>query len=285
MSAGRRAATSVMAGPVVMALALMALLAVALAVPAQGRELCTLVVDPAQGDVLHRSGPDCDRRVTPASTFKLALAIIGFDAGLLSGPHAPRLSWRPGDPDWAGPAWREDTDPTRWLAVSVVWYSQRLTHALGAEALAERVRGFDYGNADMRGDPGQDNGLDRAWIGSSLAISPQEQARFLRRLLSHDLPVAPEAAAQTLAITPRFAAGGWTLHGKTGAAAPRRADGRLDRARSWGWFVGWAERAGRRLVFVRLTQGEGGPGRPAGHATRDALLAAWPTLAESAERP
>ena len=66
--------------------------------------------------------------------------------------------------------------------------------------------------------------------------------------------------------------------GKTGTAYPRHADRSFNYARGWGWFVGWAERKGERLVFVRLTQArqrrEGSPG----NLTRAALLADWPGL-------
>jgi beta-lactamase class D len=40
------------------------------------------------------------------------------------------LAFKEGDPDWGGDNWRQPTDPTRWLKYSVVWYSQRITHAL-----------------------------------------------------------------------------------------------------------------------------------------------------------
>ena len=76
----------------------------------------------------------------------------------------PVLDYREGDPDWGGEEWKQPTDPTRWLKYSVVWYSQRITHALGAERLTAYANAFSYGNADFSGDPGKNNGLERAWI-------------------------------------------------------------------------------------------------------------------------
>jgi beta-lactamase class D len=253
-----------------------AALSFAAASPAAARTLCTLVADAADGRVLVEAG-DCAGRVTPASTFKVPLALMGFDAGVIADVHAPVLTIRPGEPDWLGDAWRQPTDPTRWMKYSVVWYSQRIATALGVERLARTAEAFGYGNADFSGDAGKDNGLERAWIGSSLQVSPREQVAFLRRLVRHELPVSPHAVAMTEAIVETFPAGGWTIHGKTGSAFPRRADGSLDRDRAWGWFVGWAERDGRTLVFARLTQTEK-RGGPAGPATRDGLLADWPAL-------
>jgi len=267
-----------------LSLPLLALTALILAVQAPGlahaqdrRIVCTLILDAATGAALRDEG-DCDGRVTPASTFKIPLAVIAFERGLLAGPHAPFMSWQPGDPDWGGADWTRDTDPARWMRYSVVWYSQRLTRALGAGTVADHLRAFGFGNADMSGDPGFDNGVDRAWLTSSLIVSPREQAMFLRRLVHDDLPVAPQAMAQARGLVPGHEAGGWRLFGKTGAAYPRRADRSFDRTRGWGWFVGWADSGDRRLIFVRLTQELRRNAQSPGHATRDALLAEWPGL-------
>ncbi|WP_395665412.1 penicillin-binding transpeptidase domain-containing protein [Methylocella sp.] len=53
-------------------------------------------------------------------------------------------------------SWRADVDPTSWLANSVVWYSQKLTRALGMETFQRYVDAFDYGDRNLSGDPGAD---------------------------------------------------------------------------------------------------------------------------------
>lgn len=240
--------------------------------------LCTLITEAATGAVLLEEG-DCHSRTTPASTFKIPLAVMGFDAGLLTDTQTPVMSFRPGDPDWGGANWTRDTTPADWMRYSVVWYSQRLTHAMGAEALARYAQAFGYGNADVSGDPGFGNGLDRAWIGSSLQISPHEQATFLRALVQGTLPAAPQATEQARALVERQQVDAWQIRGKTGAAYPRRADRSFDYARGWGWYVGWATREERTLVFVRLTQAQGRSQTSPGLLTRNSLLRDWPALA------
>ncbi len=173
------------------------------------------------------------------------------------GCACPSLPFKKGYADWGGEEWRQPTDPERWLKYSVVWYSQHIARDLGADELTRYGKGFGYGNADFSGDPGKNNGLERSWISSSLKISPVEQVAFLRRLVNGALPVKPDAVEKTRAVVERFDAGdGWMLQGKTGSAFPRKADGTLDRAAGWGWFVGWAEKDGRRYVFARLDQDE-----------------------------
>ncbi len=246
---------------------------------AASKEVCTLILDAQTGVALVAEG-DCETRVTPASTFKIPLAVMGFDAGILTGTNAPVMQFRPGDPDWGGANWTRDTDPAAWMRFSVLWYSQRITHAMGAKALTRYARAFGYGTADFSGDPGFDNGLDRAWIASSLLISPREQAAFLRALVLDGLPVRPDAMRLARDIVERHEVGGWVIHGKTGTAYPRRADRSFDDARGWGWYVGWAERNDRVLVFVRLTQATERSDASPGNLTRDAFLQDWPELAD-----
>ena len=81
-----------------------------------------------------------------------------------------------------------------WMEYSVVWYSQRMARQLGRPVLEERTRALGFGNADFSGDPGKDNGLERAWIASSLTVSAREQALFLTGLLNRTLPLSEKRA-------------------------------------------------------------------------------------------
>lgn len=254
----------------------------ALPAAASARTLCTVIADARDGAALLEQG-ECRARVTPASTFKIALAVIGFDSGLLTNAHAPEYAFKEGYVDWGGDNWKQPTDPARWTKYSVVWYSQILAHALGAARLEINLRKFDYGNADMSGDPGKQNGLDRAWIGSSLKISPVEQTVFLRKLLARELPVSEKAAAETIGILEIHPAReGWELHGKTGSAFLRTADGGQDMEHGYGWYVGWAVRDGHALIFARLNQDERKEAVAGGLRARDELLEEWPSLSSQA---
>ncbi len=252
-----------------------------LAGSAEAATVCTLVMDARTGAALVEEG-DCRSEVTPASTFKVALAVMAFDAGILQDAHRPVMAYRAGDPDWGGAAWKQNTDPERWIRYSVVWYSQRLTHILGAATLARYGAAFGYGNADFSGDPGYDNGLDRAWISSSLRISPYQQAVFLRALVLGNLPASQDAMAKTRGLLEQNMVDGWLMRGKTGAAYPRRADRSFDYDHGWGWYVGWAERGDDTLVFATLTQTEQRGKQSPGIRTRAVLLEQWPALAERA---
>lgn len=245
------------------------------------KNICTLIADAKSGEILSEQG-DCTTRVTPASTFKIALAVMGYDAGFLTDAHTPRLPYKTDYVAWGGANWTQSTDPERWLKYSVVWYSQNITKALGQETLEHYARAFQYGTADFSGDAGKDNGLERAWIESSLKISPREQIAFLSGLVNHTLPVRAEAINKTQLIVDKVhLENGWTLHGKTGSAYPRHKDGSFNRAHARGWFVGWAERDGITLVFARLNQDEKRTSPSSGLRARQDFIEHWPALVGS----
>jgi bla regulator protein BlaR1 len=227
---------------------------------------CTLMLDAATGAVLVEEGR-CDVRTTPASTFNIAVSLMGFDAGILQDAHTPALPFKAGYIDWQ-PSWRATTDPASWIRNSTVWYAQQVTSRLGERRVQDYVGRFDYGNQDLTG------GVDRAWISSSLQVSPREQVAFLRKVANRELPVSAHAfdmTAQLLRLP--TSANGWQVYGKTGTAS---GDGDGDTGRALGWFAGWATKDGRTVVFARQNLGPGHPDRAAGPLLKERFLRTLP---------
>jgi beta-lactamase class D len=248
-----------------------------LAEVASARTTCTLIVDADTGVTLVRMGERCDQRLTPASTFKIPLSLMGFDSGILRDANRPAWAYKAGYPAWID-LWKRTTTPQTWLRDSVVWYSQVLTGRLGADRFQRYVDSMHYGNGDVAGDPGRRNGLTTAWLSSSLRISATEQVAFVRRMLRRQLPVSHAAIDRTMAIMPTASTGGWRVRGKPGTGLRRLADGSNDRDRQVGWFVGWAQCEGRTLVLARLVEDEQPEPVRAGLRARDSLLADWLAL-------
>jgi len=229
-----------------------------LALPAYSAEHCLAMADAATGKWLVHEGV-CDKRLPPMSTFKLAIALMGYDAGVLKDEHNPVLPFKKGYVDWR-PQWRQAHDPSSWMKESVVWYSQQVTQKLGEQRFASYVKRFDYGNEDISGDPGKHDGLTGSWLNSSLQISPDEQIGFLRRVLKRELGVTAQAYDMSAALVRRpDPVGGWQVFGKTGSG------------NSVGWYVGWIERDGKQIVFVQAED-------QSGMEVRDSFLARLPQL-------
>lgn len=255
-----------------------ALLAASVAAPAEARTICTIVADAGSNEIITEKG-DCKSRVTPASTFKITLAVMGYDSGFLENADEPELPFMKGYPDWLGDVWRQPTGPRRWMKYSVVWYSQQIAKFLGYEKLRDYAEAFGYGNADVTGDPGKNNGLERSWIASSLKISPREQVAFLKKLVNHDLPVSADAMDAAMEIVEGQEIGdGWHAKGKTGMAFPRQADGSFNYNTPWGWYVGWAKRGEQTVVFARLIQDEKKHEQRTSLRARDSILAELPGI-------
>ena len=71
---------------------------------------CTLVIDAATNATVIRVGDRCDERLTPASTFKIPLSLIGFDSGLLVDADQPAWPYRQEYQRW-NDAWKQATTP------------------------------------------------------------------------------------------------------------------------------------------------------------------------------
>lgn len=236
---------------------------------AAGPTVCTLIADAKSGTLLLREG-ECTRRHAPMSSFKLPLALMGFDSGILTSATSPKWPVDTRFPLSARERRIGSADPGLWEAESLLWFSRRLVAELGEARFGRYVRMMRYGNGDISGDPGKANGLTHSWLKSSLRISPEEQVDFLLRFRRQQLGLKPEAYTLTAAIIPRFSAGNWEVQGKTGSTGPGKD--------ALGWFIGWAEQGGREIVFVRLLAGPIPQGTMGGPMVRDTFLADLPTL-------
>jgi beta-lactamase class D len=231
----------------------------------EGRDGCFELYDLKENTLVARWNPDrCAHRTSPCSTFKVPLALMAFDAGVLLA-ESTSMKWD--GKKRSRDVWNRDQTATTWMQNSVVWFSQRLTPMLGMDRVKAYLAGFDYGNEDMSG------GLTIAWLSSSLLISPDEQLTFWKRFWREDLPVSKHAFAVTKKITfVDKSASGWTLHGKTGSGGVDGSGPNGD-ASLWtiGWFVGHVSRGDREYLFVTSFTDPLGSSdsRPAGVVARD----------------
>src|ERR1700733_1977545 len=151
---------------------------------------------------------DCETQHSPFSTFKVVLALGGFDSGFLKTKDLPVIPYKKeyfeGEykktlGDWYSPVlgkkhnWLMAQTPATFMKNSVVWFSHQITQNLGKEKFQEYVSKLNYGNQDVSGTLGKDDGLLNSWLGTSLKISVCEQVEFLEKLLANELDVSKEA--------------------------------------------------------------------------------------------
>lgn len=214
---------------------------------ALAEEVCFLA---KENNTLIKQEGDCKTRFTPQSTFKIALSLMGYDAGILTNPVQPLWPFKANYDPYINVC-KGAHNPRTWMRDSCVWYSQVLTKKLGMEKFKMYVTRFDYGNKDVSGDRGKNNGLTNAWLSSSLKISPEEQTVFLQKLIDNKLPVSVKSQVMTKKIMFREELpGGWRLYGKTGSGSYYNQDKTVEYDRQHGWFVGWIEKNGRIITFA-----------------------------------
>ncbi len=240
-------------------------------IPAQARIACTLVQKIGAGEPVYQYGNKCDEQFAPASTFKLPLALMGFESGYFETPDLPAITYDPAI-NAQIKVWRQTTTPRLWLRHSIVWYSWWLTKQMGPDEFQRYVDLLDYGNRDLSGEPGKDNGLTHSWLGTSLEISPREQIRFLSRVVEEKLPVSSESIGKLKQAIPQYLINpDIRLSGKTGTAWISDANG-VRTKKQKGWFVGWLEKAGVPYVFVHLAVDDKPEPGPAGFRARQTVL-------------
>jgi beta-lactamase class D len=219
----------------------------------KGKNACFLLVDLESGKTVAQYNPKrCAQRVSACSTFKIPIAVMAFDQGILSDQDTP-IHWD--GVDRGNPDWNRDQTPKTWLKSSTVWVSQWITPQIGMEKIKQYLASFRYGNQDMSG------GITTAWLSSTLKISPFEQVDFLRRFWRGGLAVRPDATDSTKASLPEErSASGDELQGKTGSGY---SDPRGDRGgRQVGWFVGHLSSEGKEYVFALDFEDDARPADP-----------------------
>lgn len=218
--------------------------------PVMAQENCFLMTE--NGAIFLQEGQgDPSARYAPCSTFKVALSLMGYDAQILTDETHPAWPFEEEKYEAFLESWKETQTPTSWMKNSCVWYSQVLTPQIGAERFQNYVTKLNYGNQDVSGDKGKNNGLTHSWLSSSLEISPGEQAVFLEKLLANTLPVTMHAQEMTrnimfLETLPQ----GWDLYGKTGSGYLLSDDRAQKLDIKHGWFVGWIQKDMRKIIFV-----------------------------------
>ena len=175
------------------------------------------------------------QRFLPASTFKIANALIAIEVGAIADEHEV-FAWD-GKPKLL-PAWERDHTLGTGMRESAVWMFQEVARRIGKARMREWVERLDYGNRDIAG------GIDLFWLQGALRISALEQVRFLHRLAEGRLPATQRAQRLVREAMVVEKTRAHTLYAKTGTVDSGR--------NAIAWWVGWVERKGRPVGYFAL---------------------------------
>ncbi|HXH74331.1 MAG TPA: penicillin-binding transpeptidase domain-containing protein [Bacteriovoracaceae bacterium] len=197
---------------------------------------CFILYDLKKEKVVEVINEDrCNKRFPACSTFKIPLAVMAFDQGILRGPNSSPY-------EWDGKkrmilTWNKNHTGKTWMQDSVVWFSQRMTKDMGRKKIQGYLDKFNYGNRDFSG------GIEDAWLTpapflekppkTTVMISAMEQIEFMKALYLYRLPVSLNAMTMTQNLLPsETSQRGSVLTGKTGSGFVGEGS-----RRRLGWFV------------------------------------------------
>lgn len=221
---------------------------------------CLLVRLPS--GLVETDGARCSLPRRPYSTFKLANALIGLDAGVIAGADAP-LPWdKRAVPDEKRylDAWRKPHTLRSAIKVSAVPQFRTLARTIGEQRMVAGLEKLDYGNKSIGG------GIDQFWLRGELRISAAQQLAFVDALARGKLAVSQPAQAVVREISELERRGDRVLHGKTGSGMVEDGSGRF-----LVWQVGWIEKGTEIVPYAAWLEVTGGTFDEA-RAARDALL-------------
>jgi len=210
------------------------------------------------GEYTRWNEKQCQRRLSPCSTFKIFNSMAALDAGAIKDEN-DTIRWD-GEKKYF-PDWERDHNLRSAIKFSVVWFYQELAKRIGEEKMAAFLKAAAYGNQDMSG------GLTKFWLVSSLAVNAEEQVEFLRKMYAYDLPFTRRAVDITKGIMIQEKTPEYTFRGKTGS-------GSYEDGKHQGWFVGWVERDHNVYVFaVNILDKKNADGQRAKECARKILKA------------
>ncbi len=210
-----------------------------------------ILINSSKNEIIREFGSNIEERVTPASSFKIVLSLMGYDAGVLQDEQTPTWEFQEGYDDFLE-SWKQSQTPETWMNRSCLWFSKNLALQLGLETIEQYLSSFKYGNQDFSTGMVPPGSTNPAWVSSSLKISPKEQVKFIQKMIQNKLHISSKALQMTKNhLFKEEISHGWKLFGKTGLGSTVDETGKKLKVR---WFVGWVENDQNFFPFAYLLQ-------------------------------
>jgi beta-lactamase class D len=171
---------------------------------------------------------------SPASTFKIANALIALHTGRLANDSA-KIPWD--GVTRSNPEWNRDLSLYEAFRVSALPHFQAVARSIGKDTMRAWLDSLKYGNMKMGAS------VDSFWIDGSLLISPDEQLGLVKRLYFKQLPFRASVQEMVKKMMIRENNTLYQLAYKTGM-------GTTPEGKPIAWMVGWIEENRHVYPFV-----------------------------------
>lgn len=180
-----------------------------------------------------------EKRISPCSTYKIPLALIGLDNGVISKTDN-NINWD--GKNYPFPEWNKDQDLQSAMRYSVNWYFDSIDSRISKKTLQQYVSSLNYGNENIWTLNGE------YWNQASLKISAIEQVEFLKKLWKYDKKFKKEDIDFVRNSIKLMDEDGEILYGKTGSGSENNKG-------VTGWFVGVLEKGNNKYYFATNIEG------------------------------
>lgn len=193
-----------------------------------------LIFDASEGKYHTNSFREAEKRVIPASTFKIPHSIIGLETGILKNENTI-FKWN--GEKRAFPVWEKDLALKEAFQTSCVPCYQELARKIRTERMRKYLSQLNFGQM-----PFNEKTIDDFWLTGKSNISALQQIDFLQRLYNGRFSIAKSTHTTLLRILKIKEKRQYTLSGKTGLGKTPNGD--------VGWFVGFVETNGKVYYFA-----------------------------------
>lgn len=186
----------------------------------------------------------CRKRVSPNSTYKIAIALNSLENGVIS-QNDNAMQWDGTDYPFA--QWNRNQSLETAMRYSVNWYFQNIDGRISLSRLKDFLNKTGYGN--------KSSGFDRKnyWLERDLAISPIEQVDFLKGVYFNKFGFEQDninTVLNSIKVND-------SLYGKTGT-------GQINGKTQNGWYIGIYKNTVDTYIFaVRIAKEDKADGEAA----------------------
>lgn len=170
----------------------------------------------------------------PASTFKILNALIGLQQHKATTTEIFKWDGK----KQAFSSWEKDMTLAEAMQASAVPVYQELARRIGLSLMQSEVKRVGFGNTDIG------TVVDQFWLKGPLKITPQQEAEFVYRLATEQLPFdvkVQQHVKKMLLIEQR---GDLKLYAKSGWG--------MDVEPQVGWYTGWVDNGHGKITAFSL---------------------------------
>ncbi|RKI76282.1 class D beta-lactamase [bacterium 0.1xD8-71] len=206
----------------------------------QGISGCAVIYDESSNTYSLYGKEQCEKEVSPLSTFKIVSALAGLEDNVLESQTSTM--------EYSGvkypiDAWNSNLTLKEAFETSCVWYFRQVVDMVGQKDIRSMLKEIQYGNCDISEWNGSGTNslpeLNGFWLESSLKISPKQQVASLNYIFGSDNHLNADNLEELKSIMYITELGNGCLYGKTGSGTDGKA-----------WFVGFIEENDNKIYFA-----------------------------------